>query len=146
MGYLNRFIDLSFPDLAGVDSNGHAVCWVKIRNPRMIPGADLIGAASKIRVDPETGVPVDSGAAASETFDAFAKIILAGQVWDAKWTPQPDENGNTDWDAEPPLIPMPPSPEHVGRMPVEILNAIGEEMKKANPQPSPAPSSTTTSP
>jgi hypothetical protein len=37
-GYLNRFIDLAFPDLAGVDDAGRAIVWVKIRNPRLLSG------------------------------------------------------------------------------------------------------------
>jgi len=143
-GYLNRFIDLGFPDLAGVDDNGKAIVWVKIRNPRLIPGEDLIGAADKVQIDADGNV-VDTGAAAKESFAAFAKLILAGNVWDAKWVPAPDENSVIDWDAEPPLLSMPPSPEQMGRFPMEILNAIGEELKKANPQRSPEPSSTTTS-
>lgn len=144
-GYLNRFIDLPFPDLAGTDDLGRALCWVKIRNPRLIPAGDLTAAIAKVQLD-DNGRPVNSGAAAEETFGTFAKLVIAGNVWDATWVPEVDEHGDPiDPTAEAPLLPMPPSPADMGKMPIDILNAIGEEMVKANPRQSPAPSSTTTS-
>lgn len=133
-GYLNRFIDLPFPDLAGVDEQDRARCWVKIRNPRLIPGGDLTSAFSRVRFD-DAGRPLDSDAAADETFASLARLVIAGQVWDATWVPELDERGNeVDPQAEPPLLPMPPGPDDMARMPIEILNAIGEELKKASPR------------
>lgn len=119
--YLNRFIDLGFPELAGNDDSGRAVVWVKIRNPRLIPGQDLLGGAN-VPVGAD-GKPVDAVAAGRQTFEMMAKLIIAGNVWDAE-----------SLDDEPPLLNMPPSAAEVGRMPMVILNAIGEELAKANPQ------------
>jgi hypothetical protein len=122
-GYLNRFIDLGFPDLGGVDENNRAIVWVKMRNPRLIAGDDLIGDSAKtVRLDPETGKPIEVSAG-REMFGTFAKLILAGNVWDA-----------TSLDDDPPLLPMPPSAADVGKMPIEILNRLGEELSKRNPK------------
>lgn len=131
-GYLNHFIDLPFPDLAGTDPTGRPLVWVKIRNPRLIPGQDLLGAAGKVRFT-EDGKPVDAdtSVAAEETYKTFAKLILAGNVWDATWTPT---SFDTDEEQEPPLLPMPPTPADVARYPIAILNAIGKELSKANPR------------
>lgn len=131
-GYINRFIDIGFPELGGLDDNGRANVWVKIRNPRLIPGDDLLGAASKVRLDPDTGMPteVDVPAATGETFKTFAKLVIAGHVWDATWIPT-----NFDDDTEDaPLLSMPPSPADMGKFPIEILNAIGKELKNATPR------------
>jgi hypothetical protein len=68
--------------------------------------------------------------AAQETFASYGKLILAGHVWDATWVPD-DFDDDT---LEPPLLGMPPNADEVGRMPIEILNAIGGELKKANPR------------
>lgn len=131
-GYLNRFIDLGFPDLAGVDDNGRALCWVKIRNPRLSPAGDFAAAAAKVRI--ENGQPVQTDLAASETFASFAKLIIAGHVWDASWTPTVGPDGSIDDTEEPPLLPMPPSADDVAKMPMDILNAIGEELKRSAPR------------
>lgn len=131
-GYLKPVITLPFPDLAGVDEQGRALCWVTIRNPRLMPGDDIAGSAA-VEVGPD-GKPVDSGAAARESFKIMAALIVRGRVWDAKWLPELDDSGDpVDPDAEPPLLQMPPSPADVARMPMQILNRIGEEMSKVNP-------------
>lgn len=121
-GYLNRFIDLPFPDLAGVDDAGRALCWVKIRNPRLIPGEDLMGMNAGVRLDAD-GKPLPGEDVTASAFAAFARLIIAGQVWDAQSVEE-----------EAPLLGMPPTPGEVGRMPMEILNAIGVELSKANPR------------
>lgn len=121
-GYLNRFIDLQFPDLAGVDDAEQALCWVRIRNPRLIPTDHLVGGGSKVRLD-ANGRPVDGEVAAQETYERLAKLIVAGVVWDAESLAD-----------EPPLLPMPPSAEDVKRYPIDITNAIGEELKKSTPR------------
>jgi len=133
-GYLNRFIDLGFPELAGTDEQtGRALCWVKIRNPRLMPGNDIT-AGGTVATD-EHGRPLDTKAAARESFAIMSKLIIAGHVWDATWTPDLDADGNEiDPNAEPPLLPMPASPADVAKMPMQILNAIGEEMSKASPR------------
>jgi hypothetical protein len=132
-GYLDRFIHLEFPDLAGVDDNGRAYCWVKIRNPRLMPAGDLLGAAT-VPLD-DSGHPVDSKAAGDASFVMASKLIIAGRVWDPTWVPNFDDNGDpVDDGSEAPLLPMPPSIQDVQKFPTEIFGRISEEVKKATPR------------
>ena len=128
-GYLNRFIHLEFPELAGTDDAGRAYVWVKIRNPRLIPSGELAGMADKFRVTGTGELEVDGDKANDAVFNQFAGLIIAGNVWDATWVPE-------DFDTEDPgpLLPMPPSAADLRKMPVEIFNRIGDEVKKANPR------------
>jgi hypothetical protein len=122
-GYLNRFIDLPFPDLGGEDpETGAAVVWVRIRNPRLIPVDHLMAKTTRVKVGPD-GQPVEVDLKAQETYERMSNLIVAGYVWDA-----------LSLDEEPPLLPMPPSPDDVSKMPITILNSIGEELIKANPR------------
>ncbi len=132
-GYLNRFIDLPFPELAGVDNQGRALCWIKIRNPRLMPAQDLTDAASKVRVEDGKAVSADLGS--SDVFTSFAKLVIAGRVWDATAIPPVDpDTGDVDEEWEPPLLAMPPTAADMGKMPIDIINAIGGEMKNAVPR------------
>lgn len=132
-GYLDRIIHLDFPDLGGVDDAGRAYCWVKIRNPRLMPAGDLLGGAT-VSLD-ANGQPTDSAAAATATFGMASKLILAGRVWDSTWVPELDADGEpVDPEAEAPLLPMPPSPQDVAKMPVDIFTRISSEVQKAVPR------------
>ncbi len=128
-GYLNRFIHLDFPELAGVDEQNRAYVWVKIRNPRLIPSGELAGMADKFRITDDGAVEVGGDKAADAVFTQFAGLILAGNVWDCTWLPE-----DLDSDDPGPLLPMPPSAADLRKMPMEIFNRIGDEVKKANPR------------
>ncbi len=126
MGYLNRVIHLDFPDLAGLenpeDPNSRPVIWLTIRNPRLMPGAELLGKGSSIRRTAD-GDTVIEGGAVDEAYGGFAKLIIAGNVLD----PTVDSD-------DPPALPMPPSPADVGKYPIEILNRLGQVLADSNPR------------
>jgi hypothetical protein len=124
MGYMNRVIDLQFPDLGGLqEGSDRAVIWLKIRNPKLMTGNDAFSQdTSNVQFGPD-GQPVSADVKRDEVLKSFARLVIGGYVWDA----------TVDSD-DPPLIPMPPTPEDMGRMPMEILNAIADELKKANPK------------
>jgi hypothetical protein len=121
-GYLNRFIDLPFPELGGIDDEGKAIVWVRIRNPRLIPGDHLLPSSTKVRVGSD-GQPVEVDTKVEDTYGWVAKVVVDGHVWDA-----------LSLENEAPLIPMPPKVEDIGKFPIGILNRIGEEVSKANPR------------
>jgi hypothetical protein len=124
MGYMNRVIDLQFPDLAGLqEDSDRAVIWVKIKNPKLMVGDDVFtDAATNIQLGPD-GQVIGGDVKKLEVYKSVAKLIIAGFVWDA----------TVDSD-DPPLVPMPPSPEQVGRMPIPVINAIADEIKKSSPK------------
>ncbi len=130
MGYLNRVIQLEFPELAGTerpadhpDGPGRAVIWLTLRNPRLLAGNELIGDnAGGIRRNADGSIDVTGGTAAASAYGGFAKLIIAGNVLD----PFVDSD-------DPPPLPMPPTAEDVGKYPIEILNKIGGILADANP-------------
>lgn len=124
MGYLNRVIDLQFPDLAGLqEDSDRAVIWLKIRNPKLMTGNDVLTEnVGNVQFGPD-GEPIGGNVKKSEVLKSMARLVIAGFVWDA----------TVDSD-DPPLIPMPPTPEDAGRMPISVLNAIADEMKKTRPK------------
>lgn len=138
-GYMNRFVHRGFPDLAGYDENlaaeyerqgmtaeqakeRAAYCWVKLRNPRLIPADELMSAVGDVRTDDHGNVIV-SDSNRDSTYAMAARLVIAGQVWDP-----------TSLDDDAPLLPVPPAPEHVKLYPMDVFNAIAEELKKATPQ------------
>jgi hypothetical protein len=123
-GYLNRFIDLEFPELGGTDDEGKAIVWVQIRNPRLMPADHLLSTSTstKIKVGPD-GKPVEVDTKIEDTYGWVAKIVVDGYVWDA-----------LSLDDEAPLIAMPPKVDDIRKFPIGILNRIGEEVSKANPR------------
>ncbi len=122
MGYLNRVIQLNFPELAGVEEgSGRPIIWITVRNPRLIPGGELVGKGSTIRKEADGAVSVQ-GAAVDEAYGQFAKLIVGGNVLD----PTVDSD-------DPPPLPMPPSAADMGKYPIEILNAIGKLLADSAP-------------
>jgi hypothetical protein len=122
MGYLNRVIHLDFPDLAGTAGEPErSIVWVKIKNPKLLVGNDVFADVNTIELDSD-GKPSGS-VKQEEVYRTFSKLVIAGYVWDA-----------TDDTDDPPLIPMPPTPADMGKMPIEILNAIGAELLKTRPK------------
>ncbi len=128
-GYLNRVIQLDFPELAGTerpddhpDGPGRAIIWLTIRNPKLMAGNELVGGNRGVRRNADGSEDI-TGEAASEAYGGFAKLIIAGNVLD----PAVDSD-------DPPPLPMPPSAADVGRYPIEILNRIGGILAESNPR------------
>jgi hypothetical protein len=123
MGYLNRVIQLDFPDLAGTEPDtGRSIIWLTIKNPRLMSGNDLIAAGTTVRRDADGNITMNNRTA-EEAFGGFAKLVIAGNVLD----PTVDSD-------DPPTLRMPPEPADVAKYPIEVLNRIGEELTKANPR------------
>lgn len=132
-GYLNSFIRIPFPELGGNDDEGNPRVWVLIRNPRLFTAQELLGGAT-IPVD-EEGKPVDAQAASEQTMAMMTKLIVAGRVWDPTWVPELDANGQpVNPNEEPPLLAMPPTAEVAGKLPMQVINAVGEEVGKVSPK------------
>lgn len=126
MGYLNRHIHLDFPELAGRerpdDETSQAVIWLMVRNPKLIPGGELIGKGASARRTAEGELIVDV-AAAEEAYGGFAKLIVGGNVLD----PTVDSD-------DPPALPMPPSPADLAKYPIDVLNRLGQLLADSNPR------------
>jgi hypothetical protein len=108
-GYLNRVIPLEFPELGGVDEDGNAIVWVKIRNPRTMPMDHL--------------APDVQGGDQALARQIAANLIRDWHVWDA-----------TSDEDEPPLLGLPATPELVAKLPMEVAARISEEVGKSFPQ------------
>lgn len=140
MGYLNRVVHLGFPDLAGVDQrtrddalqrgmtaedadNAAAHCWVKIKNPRLMSADEAFAASdgSTVTLGPD-GQPTGE-VKQRAVYETVARLVIAGNVWDVN-----------DLGDDPALIPMPLSPDDVGKMPTEVITAISRELAKINPK------------
>jgi hypothetical protein len=121
VGYLNRVIQLDFPDLAGVDDAGRSIIWLTIRNPRLMPGNELVGKSSARRAA-DGSLIIDTDAA-GEAYSGFAKLVIGGNVLD----PTVDSD-------DPPALPMPPGPADVGRYPIEVLNKLASVLADSNPR------------
>ncbi len=126
MGYLNRHIYLDFPELAGRerpdDETSQSIIWLMVRNPKLIPGGELIGKGASARRNAEGELIVDV-AAAEEAYGGFAKLIVGGNVLD----PTVDSD-------DPPPLPMPPSPTDLAKYPIEVLNRLGQLLADSNPR------------
>lgn len=149
-GYANPVITLRFPELAEEGDN----IYVVIRNPRTMAAGELRAGASK--ADQEriaaaqaaaeaNGGQVPDGMVTDEDEDRgsaiMAKLILGWRVWDTT-VPVKIDPGTGDLihddETEPRLLPLPATPELVQRLPMPVINAIGQEIAKMNPTPTPA--------
>lgn len=118
-GYANRVITLTFDDLTEDPQNDPI--RVTIRNPRLMPPDEL---------RPKGGIDEnDDDAMMAATYETMAKLIVGWRVYDAAAPIEVDETGTVVGDQ--PLLEMPPTAEKVARLPVEIVNRIGEEMREA---------------
>lgn len=138
-GYANRIITLPFPELAEPGDDIHVV----IRNPRLMPVEELRSlaggdrskadmdriAAAKAALDAGQDVPDDlvTDEDAGRGFAMVARLVIGWHVYDA-----------TSTEEDQPLLPLPATPELVGKLPQDILTRIMEEVNKANPPGSPA--------
>lgn len=130
MGYLNRVVQLDFPELAGTerpadhpDGPGRSIIWLTIRNPKLIAGGELMGGKGRgARANADGSVVIDSDAA-EEAYEGFARLIIGGHVLD----PTVDSD-------EPPALPMPPAAGDIAKYPIEVLNRLGKVMKDGIPR------------
>lgn len=116
-GYANRSIKLPFPDLS---EPGDEV-YVSIRNPRIVPPGELRGR--DVALD-ENGQPVNPAEAEQAMYETLAKLVVSWHVYDG-----------SDTGDDQALLPLPATAENVGKLPMEIINRIAEEVKEAgNPR------------
>lgn len=155
-GYKAPIITLRFPELA---DDIHVV----IRNPRLIPMAELRSMYAGVMTDEDKAAIEEARAAAeagrevpdglvtdeltSRGFTMVAGLIIGWRVWDPTVPVRVDGDGNLVEDDEtvPQLLPMPATPELVGKLPAEILTRIMDEVNQVNPQARTAPQEAGTS-
>lgn len=118
-GYANRLITLTFDELSEDPENDPI--RVTIRNPRLMPPDELRASGG---VDES-----DEDAVMAATYTMMAKMVVGWRVYDASAPFDIDENGELVGDQ--PLLDMPATPEKVAKLPLEIINRIGAEMKEA---------------
>jgi hypothetical protein len=125
MPYANRVLHLDFPELS---AEGDPV-WIKMRNPKFLSPAEIRGRKARPAGDEQA----DTDAEENSSYELFAKLIIGWHVYDA-----------ADNDDNPPPLGMPATAASVAKLPVEILNRLGEELAKANPRKRTEPQEATT--
>lgn len=131
MSYANRVITRHFPELV---EEGDDI-WVTIRNPRIMPPGELSSASDDVETGAD-GQPVNTGAAMKATYRIGAKLIIGMRVYDPTVIPELDDHGEP-LPGVSPLLPTKPGPEDVAKLPMVIINWLGDEMRKVNPQQTP---------
>jgi hypothetical protein len=143
-GYANRVITLNFPELSEPGDNVHVV----IRNPRLMSADELRSAGGSAPEDAERLAAVQAAVAAGQEvpdelvtdkdakrgYALVAKLVIAWHVYDA-----------TSTEDDMPLLELPATVESVGKLPMEILTRVMEQVGKATPRPTPADGTSTTS-
>ncbi len=119
-GYVDRVITLEFPQL--VDP-GDSV-WVAIRNPRREPQSVLMPVP--IVLD-DAGVPRSADEAVAALHATIARLVVAWRMYDSEAVEVDDWGRPLDQ----PLLPLPATAQLVGRLPTEVVTAIGAEIKSA---------------
>jgi hypothetical protein len=146
-GYKNPIITLRFEELG-------EGCHVVIRNPRLMPSAQLAAMASnRTAADREqfdqARAAIDAGQEPdgeiltdddeNRIWKMIASLVVGWRVWDPAAPVEVDDDGNLiDDGSEPPRLPLPATPELVGKLPQVILTRMMEEFNAANPQVPPA--------
>jgi hypothetical protein len=105
-----------------------------MRNPKTVPAGELRSSAGDVSVT-EDGTAEDDEKAESAGYSVLAKLIIGWHVYDG-----------TSTEADQPLLPLPATPESVGKLPMEILTRLSEELAKVNPQRTPASPEATSTP
>lgn len=95
---------------------------------RLTAARDAAAAGEEIPDDLVTDEDANRG------YALVAKLIIGWHVYDA-----------TSTEDDMPLLPLPATVESVGKLPMEILTAVMEQVGKAVPTPTPADGTTTTS-
>ncbi|RLU81132.1 hypothetical protein CTZ27_33375 [Streptomyces griseocarneus] len=126
-GYTNRVILLEFPDLGDRVS-------VLLRNPRLLPPGEI--TPDDVALGPD-GQPTDPQAAQQAMYKVIANIIAAWHVYDASSTGQAVHVNLDADDLDAQLAALEAAeqvrltditPENVARLPMAIINRIGEEL------------------
>lgn len=126
MGYTNPYVLLTFPDL-GDDVS------VLMKNPQLLPPSEI--QPEDVPTD-DKGQPLDPAAANEAMYKVMARLIVAWKVYEAF-----DAGAalDVDPDADPAELFATlgageqkrfgtVTPESVGRLPLAIINRIGEEV------------------
>lgn len=129
-GYAQRVIRLAFPGLTDDDA-GDPV-WVVIRNPRLMPPHELTPKGGG-GIGPD-GMPTDLAAAEDATYEVLSRLVIGWRVYDATQPIQLDATGNDI--TQQVLLPQGEhSVANCKKLPMEIVNRLGEEMRTAaNPR------------
>lgn len=126
-GYTNRVILLQFPELGDHVS-------VLMRNPRLLPPSEI--TPEDVAVD-ANGQPIDSQAANASMYKVMAKLIVAWHVYDASTAGAAVDidldADNLDeqlqaFEAAEQVRLGEITAENVAKLPVAIINRIGEEI------------------
>lgn len=132
-GYTNPYVLLQFPDL-GDDVS------VLMKNPQLLPPSEI--QPEDVPVD-DKGQPLDPQAANESMYKVMGRLIVAWKVYEAF---APGDTLDIDPDADPAELFASLgggeqtrlgkiTPENIGRLPLAILNRIGEEIGRvADPQ------------
>jgi hypothetical protein len=139
MGYANRVITLQFPELT--DDPADKI-WVTIRNPKLVPPAEM--RTDDVEMGPDGVTPVIDEKSTQASYGLFAKLVIGWHVYDASALPELDAEGNEVGGQV--LLPMPATADLIGKLPMEIIARLGEELAKVNPQPIPASQEATGNP
>jgi len=125
MGYNEPYVLLPFPDL-GAD------CSVLLKNPQLLAPSEI--TPEDVPLD-DKGQPVDPQGANEAMYKVMAKIIVAWKVYEAFAADLPQVDPDADpADVLATLQAMEQrrigavTPENVGRLPLAIINRIGEEI------------------
>jgi hypothetical protein len=126
-GYASRLIRLDFPELSEDPENDPI--FVTIRNPKLMPLQELQdNGGNELDAD---GNPVQEKATAG-MLRIISRLIAVWRVYDATHL---QINPTTGEVMDQPLLPLPATPELVGKLPSAIINRIGDELTGAvNPQ------------
>ena len=125
-GYTNPYVLLTFPDL-GDDVS------VLMKNPQLLPPSEI--TPEDVPTD-ENGQPLDPKAANEAMYKVMARLIVAWKVYEAF---DPGAAPEIDADADPAELFASLgageqkrlgaiTAENVGRLPLAIINRIGEEV------------------
>lgn len=112
-GYANRTVMLDFPNLSEEGDKVHVI----MRNPRMMPTADLLPPEL-----PQLDGESDTEHSYRQGCVVLARLVAAWHVYDA-----------TDLGDDQAPLPLPATPELVAKLPMEIQNAMTEVLKEATP-------------
>lgn len=132
-GYTNPYVLLQFPDL-GEDVS------VLMKNPQLLPPSEI--QPEDVPTD-DNGQPLDPNAAQEAMYKVMARLIVAWKVYEAFSTgvpididpeSDPAELFETLGAGEQQRLGR-VTPDNVGRLPLAIINRIGEEIGRvADPQ------------
>lgn len=130
-GYAHRVVTLRFDDLAEADENGEASenLFIVLRNPKLVPLADILPAH----------VNQDGTANTAEAMamlnDVASKLIIGWRMYDCAGDIAIDPDTGEDLSDEQQLLPLPATPDLVGKLPGVAQTRLQKLITEAiNPQ------------